>query len=305
MKKISKIKVLYIILNGESYGGSEKHVVDLINNVSEEEYEKYLIYSIENKMIEKINSRNISNCIAIERNIKNMKDILMAIIKIKPDIIHLHAARAIFMGRIVTYIYKFISKINVKLVVTSHGLWLPDKKNNFIYKFLMHFMKKNDDITIAVSERSKEELIKQGYNRSKLITIYNGVEFKEFDKFRNIKNKLKEIAFVGRFTDQKGIKILLEAIKRDTNNFNFKIYGEGELREYIEKFIDNNSIKNIELCGYSENVGQVFNKIDLLVAPSIDEGLPYTLVEAINCGVPIISTNVGGITEIVCNKKMV
>lgn len=303
MKSKNKKKIVYIILNGEAYGGSEKHVADLINNISDEEYEKNLIYSINNKIVEKINNKNIKKCIAINRSIMNLKDILIAIIKIKPDIIHLHAARAIFMGRIATYIYKFLFKMNVKLVVTSHGLWLPDNKNNFIYKFFMHFMKKNDDITIAVSEKSKKELVEIGYNPKKLVRIYNGIDFKEFDKYRNVKEQLKEVAFVGRFTEQKGIRILLEAIKRDNNSFNFMIYGEGELEKDIEQYINSNKLKNVKLYGYSNNVGEVFNKIDLLLAPSIDEGLPYTLVEAMNCGVPIIATNVGGVSEIVHNNE--
>lgn len=303
MIKQKKIKVLYLILNGETYGGSEKHVVDLVNLISNENYDKYLIYSKGNKMIENIDLDKKNNCLAINRNILVLKDLVRIIKEINPDILHLHAARGITIGRLAALICKRVYKMKMKIVATSHGLWLPNNKNNSIYKFFMHFMKRIDDITVAVSENSKEELIKIGYEAKKVITIYNGVDFGYFDKYRNIKNKVKEVGFVGRFTDQKGIKFLLEAIKNDKNKFNFKIYGDGELKSYISDFISENKLTNVKLLGYSNNIGEVFKEIDILLAPSIDEGLPYTLVEASNCGVPIISTKVGGVPEVIFNLE--
>ncbi|MFB1052063.1 glycosyltransferase [Paraliobacillus sp. JSM ZJ581] len=294
-----KIKVVYIILNGDVYGGSEKHVVDLGNLVSDNKYDKYIIYSKGNKMIKHIDKKLMSNCIAVDRNLLNIKQITNIVKKINPDILHLHAARGIFIGRIVGFICQKIYKMKLKIMTTSHGLWLPKNKNNFIYKYLMHFMKKLDKATIAVSERSKKELLEIGYKSDQVYTIYNGVDFKKFDVYRKIKKKIYNISFVGRFTEQKGIRYLMEAINDLKSNLHFHIYGEGELENYINDYIKKNQLNNVKLMGYSDNVGEVFKDTDLLIAPSINEGLPYTLVEAINCGVPIISTNVGGIPEIV------
>lgn len=303
MNNKEKMKVVYLILNGDVYGGAEKHVVDLQNLVSDDAYEKYLIYSKGNKMIDKIDNKFINNCIAVDRNFSDLRHLIKLIKEINPDILHLHAARGIFMGRIIAFICKKVYKMNLKVISTSHGLWLPKDKDNYIYKYLMHFMKSVDEVTIAVSEKSKEELINNGYKREKVHVIYNGVDFKGFDAYRRIKSRIHNVSFVGRFTDQKGIKYLMEALINFKHDFEFFIYGEGELRDYISDFIENNQLNNVKLVGYSNNVGEVFMSTDLLVAPSVDEGLPYTLVEAINCGVPIISTNVGGVPEVVHHKE--
>ena len=299
----NKTKIIYIILNGTPYGGSEKHVTDLMNLIDKDKFEKILIYSKGNNLIEKIEKNNRENCIPIDRGILSIVKVIKLLKENKPDIIHVHAARGIFIGRIATLLYKAIYKSKVKLIATSHGLWLPNKKNNCVYKFLMHFLKDKDDKTIAVSYTSKDELIRCGYDTKKLKTIYNGVDFEKYNKYRKLKFKVENISFIGRFTDQKGIKILLEAIKNDKNEFKFNIYGEGELENYIDEYINKNNLTNVKLHGYSNNVVEVFEQSDIVVAPSIDEGLPYVLIEAVNCGLPIISTEVGGIPEIVYNLE--
>lgn len=295
---VMKKKILYLILNGDTYGGSEKHVVDLYNLVSDTKYVKYLIYSKGNSMITDVNKDLLQNCISFDRDISSIFKLIKEIKQINPHILHIHAARGIVIGRIVAFICNRVFKLGIKVLSTSHGLWLPQKKDNRIFKYLMHFMKDIDSCTIAVSDRSKKELLDLGYSPDKVKSIYNGVDFSKFDRYRSIKKYVKNISFVGRFTDQKGIKFLLEAIKKDENSFNFNIFGDGELREYITNYIAQYNLKNVQLNGYSKNVGEVFQNTDILLAPSIDEGLPYTLVEAINCGVPLISTRVGGIPEI-------
>jgi len=294
-----KSKILYVILNGEAYGGSEKHVVDLVNHVCNKKFDKYLIYSRNNNMIKDISDSLSRNCISFNRDIKSIFYLIKEIMRIKPQILHLHAARGIVIGRIAAFVCNTIFKLNIKVISTSHGLWLPKEKDNVIFKYAMHFMKNIDECTIAVSEKSRQELIDLGYSSEKVKSVYNGVNFTDFDKYREIKRKVSNISFVGRFTDQKGIKFLLEAIKNDKNSYKFNIYGGGILRDYISNYISKNHLRNVSLNNYSTNVGEVFLNTDVLLAPSIDEGLPYTLVEAINCGVPVIATRVGGVPEVI------
>lgn len=297
-----KKTILYLILNGKTFGGSEKHVVDLFNLVNEEKFNKYLIYSKGNSLIKDIDN-NKQNVYCENRDVFSIFKLIKRVKNINPDILHCHATRAITIGRFIVFYLNTFFNYNIRLISTSHGLWLPKDKDNKFYEFLMHFMRKYDDMTIAVSEKSRIELLKLGYKPSKVITIYNGINFLKFDQYREIKTECKNISFIGRFTDQKGIKYLMKALKEYKNGFCFKIYGAGELEKYIKNFIIKNNLKNVSLEGYSNNVGKAFKDSDVIIAPSMNEGFPYTLIEAINCGLPVISTDVGGITEIVKDKK--
>ncbi|EPH5488520.1 glycosyltransferase [Vibrio vulnificus] len=288
-------KVVYLILNGSPYGGSEKHVVDIFNKVNRE---KKLVYSHGNSLIDNID--NASGAISIGRGFFGFLKVLRIVKIEKPDILHAHAARGVFFARIVKLLLSKTGFCSFKLISTSHGLWVPPSKKKLRIGSLLHLFKEQDDITLAVSKFSRKELLDLGYAENKLKYIYNGIDFSTFDSVRTIKENVKNVAFIGRLTEQKGIYYLMELIKRERkSNVSFEIFGAGHLDDYVGKFIAQNKLKNVSFRGHTNNIKEVFSYTDLLIAPSLDEGLPYTLVEAINCGLPIISTKVGGIPEIV------
>lgn len=297
---MSKYKITFLILNGLPYGGSEKHVVDICNEIDKNRFETQLIYSSGNPLIERLNDKK--RAVAIGRTVIDFFKILYIIKKEKPDVLHAHAARALIYGRLIKFILSIFFSQDLKLISTSHGLWVPKNKSRFGLHKLIHFFKGLDDVTLSVSKFSKFELINLGYKKDKVKCIYNGIDFNVFNSSREIKSKIQNVVFVGRLTEQKGISDLMHLIlneSKNESNINFKIYGSGHLDKYINKFIFDNNIKNAQLKGHVNNIQDVFKASDLLVAPSIDEGLPYTLVEAINCGLPVISTFVGGVPEVV------
>lgn len=295
-------KVVYLILNGSPYGGSEKHVVDLFNTISRKNIESKLICSKGNPMIENIVNPN--QVIPMGRGFIDFFKIVKILVKEKPDILHAHAARALLYARVAKFLLSLFGFHHFKLISTSHGLWVPPLKVKLQLHRFMHLLKNQDDLTLSVSKFSKTELINLGYNDSKVKYVYNGIDFSLFDAVRSIKEKVKNVAFVGRLTEQKGISVLMDLIRRESENksdIKFEIYGSGHLEGYIKEFVKDNQLTNVFIKGHTNNVKEVFLNTDLLVAPSLDEGLPYTLVEAINCGLPVISTSVGGVPEVVEN----
>lgn len=298
-----KVKIIYVILNGVPYGGSEKHVIDIYNYISSTNSDVKLIYSKGNSMINRI--INKENTFAVGRGMFDFIKILKIIKDERPDIVHAHAARALIFSRLIKFFLKFFFSCEFKLISTSHGLWLPPLKRKLQVHRFMHFMKNQDNLTLAVSSFSRKELIEQGYDKNNIKYIYNGIDFDCFNSCRKIKNKVNHVCFIGRLTEQKGISYLMELILYENklkSNIKFSIYGTGHLDVYIEDFISKYKLDNVELKGHTENIQDVFYSSDLLIAPSVDEGLPYTLVEAINSGLPIISTRVGGVPEIVENE---
>jgi len=293
-------KVLFIILNGKPYGGSEKHVVDLINNVPKD-YKIGLIMSSGNKMIDSIKQNNVRIYEVNRNSLLILKKIRKIISEFNPDIIHAHAARGMFVARLAAK--PLIKKNKIKLICTAHGWVLNYLKAYKIKEKLFLLNRDLDSVTIAVSKTSMEEMINNGYDRNKMRYIYNGIHTKDYNKKARIKTELKNIGYIGRFTKQKGIEYLLETIK-EQQKYDFWVYGDGEEKEKILNFIDNYSLENVSINGFikPENVIDALKKIDVLLLPSIDEGFPYILVEAIASGVPCIATDVGGVSEIINEK---
>lgn len=297
---MENFKVLYLILNGTPYGGSEKHVVDVFNKVSESNIDAKLVYSKGNALIERIN--NTSNTLPLGRGLADFFRLLSIIYNEKPHILHAHAARALIFARFAKLILSVTRLHSFKLISTSHGLWIPPLKNKLQLHRLMHLLKTQDDLTLAVSDFSRRELIEKGYHAKKVKFIYNGIDFSHFDSVRIVKEHVRNVVFVGRLTEQKGISDLMDLVYRENetkSEVSFEIYGSGHLENYIKDYISKKNLKNVTVRGHTDNVSEVFYKADVLVAPSLNEGLPYTLVEAANCGIPILSTKVGGVPEIV------
>lgn len=111
---------------------------------------------------------------------------------------------------------------------------------------------------------------------------------------------------VGRLQSQKNQKLLIKAFaKVYFKNINTKlvIIGEGELREELENLIKHLRIeKAVFMPGQSSDVAQLLNKADVFVMSSDFEGLPISVLEAMACGLPIVSTKAGGTVDIVQNE---
>jgi len=125
------------------------------------------------------------------------------------------------------------------------------------------------------------------------------------------KKKFNKIIFfniiaVGRLTFQKDYFTILKSIKLiKKDNFILKIYGKGELKDKIIKFIKKNKLtKKVRVIGHVQNKNSIYAHADLLIHASIFEGLPNNIVEAINYSVPVIAANsAGGTSEILKNGR--
>lgn len=214
-------------------------------------------------------------------------------------IIHSHLLCSNFYGRIVAFL------IHKPIIITEHGLY-SKFKTILINLILSHFVYK----IVCVSNGVKTSLIKQGINKKKLIVIYNGINLHLFKHNKqNFKTKNLNLGFVGRLVPEKNIFSLLDLMPRIINEFknvNLLIVGDGILRKKIQNYIDNlNLSSHIKIAGYKQNkeVVKLLKKIDLLILPSDKEGLPISVLEAMASGLPVVATDVGGVSDAVVNNK--
>jgi len=161
------------------------------------------------------------------------------------------------------------------------------------------------DKIIAVSESTKKVLIRK-YNipSSKIEVIPNGVNLNKFKKM-NTRKIPKSLFFVGRLDRRKGIPSLLNSLDllvKEVPGIKLYIAGRGKLKGWIKKFSTEKKLENnIQTLGFVSDsaLNQWYNKVEVVVIPSIFEGFGFTILESMAAGTPVITSNTSSIPELI------
>jgi N-acetyl-alpha-D-glucosaminyl L-malate synthase BshA len=211
----------------------------------------------------------------------------------------IHAHYAVPQGLLGVLLKKIKKK---PLVLTIHGSDILGLGNSPVFKPLVKWVLSNSDAVIAVSRFLKERAHELGAEDEKVRVIYAGVQG---SKGRGGNARGKRVVFIGSLVKQKGADILIKAFKaveKKHMDAELVIIGDGKERRRLEKLADELKI-NAHFMGYSDDIGEVLRESTVLVVPSRTEGFGLVLLEAMRAGVPVVATNVGGITEIVANEQ--
>ncbi len=315
-------------------GGAQKYIADLATHLPKDKYQIMVAAGgpTEEKWLKKLTQNNILirhlkytvREINFWRDFLSIFEIYFLIKKFKPDIVHLNSSKVGFGGTIAAWFYKKNTGRQLKVIYTAHGfvfnepLTIPRK---FFYLQLERMSGRLKDKIICVSEKDKiVGLNNKVAHHQKFITIHNGIELKELTFFEKkeaqeqlaeINNLLKPNTFwvgtIANFYATKGLIYLIRAAKILIEKYSemyFIIIGEGGLREELKKEIIKLNLQNkIILLGAREKASQYIKAFDVFCLPSVKEGLPYVILEALAAQVPIVTTNVGGIVEIIENEK--
>jgi len=163
---------------------------------------------------------------------------------------------------------------------------------------------------VANSQYVETELLST-FRKEKICLIYNGVEFERIQKATKLQLEGDiNLLFVGRIEPPKGLKLLLRALYILNNSTKKKVIlyiaGSGTHKTDCEAFTTRlNMDKNVRFLGHLsiDECYSFYRSCDILILPSLTESCPMTLLEALGSGIPIIATGVGGIPEIVKNKR--
>jgi len=198
-----------------------------------------------------------------------------------------------------------------KLIVRCGYEWLDflkrDNKNKFILfiiKKIEKFVYKNADKIIITSKKDQEFIINNfKINPEKIAVINNYIDTNLFIKKENNKNKKNKLVFVGRFNQQKNLFNLLEAVNNLKVELN--LIGSGGLEKELKEKAKNIKMAQINFLGniLNENLPEKLNENEIFVFPSLYEGNPKALLEAMSVGLAILTTKVKGIREIVKHKE--
>ncbi|MEW6102885.1 MAG: glycosyltransferase family 4 protein [bacterium] len=173
-----------------------------------------------------------------------------------------------------------------------------------ITKPLIKLIWKNSSSVIANSI-GLQELAKKTLPNVKV--IYNGADLEFFKPdLTQRKNGKVKILFVGRLVYQKNpiwfIQAIPEIAQRTNTSFEIEIVGDGPLRSSVEREVNNLNLKGIvKISGWlrKDELLKKYQASDIFVLPSIEEGMPNVVIEAMACGLPIVATNIPGTNELV------
>lgn len=323
-----KKKILILINNLKIGGGAERVAASLTNRLSEQ-YDVFILtfndfknlypfkgqyYSLQENLDP---SSKIFNFFKLY-NILRLIRIYKFISSISPNII------ISFMDNtnIFTIFTKFLFRIKIPLILTvqTNPKMAYKKKMqylNFLIKTL-YPLKIVDKIIIISKELQFILENDYGIKKNKLKTIYNGIELKKIKEMKEDKileykeifhnESLIKFITVGRLIEIKGHKYLIEAfskVKTEIPNSKLIIRGDGPFRIELEMFIRKKRLENdIIFLELKKNIFKYLAKSDIFILSSKYEGFPTVLLEALACGLPIISTNCKtGPKEILDNGK--
>jgi glycosyltransferase involved in cell wall biosynthesis len=172
--------------------------------------------------------------------------------------------------------------------------------------------------SICVAGFIRNNLIKYfNFSYKNTVTIYNGVDLKESNLNQApgaicVKNNYKEnnekvLICVSRLSPEKGIEFLIDTmsiLKETSVCFKLIIVGDGPLRDKLENMVAIKELSHyVQFIGFQNSVIPYLLKSDLFLLTSYHEGLPFSLLEAMACGLPCIVTDVGGNREVIVNNK--
>lgn len=200
----------------------------------------------------------------------------------------------------------FFLNLSIKHIHTVHNIAEKEasKRDQIINGILYRLGKVTP---IALSNEVKNSIINVYHLRKEMVpVIYNGVPLNKCIKKESY-NLAKKVIHIGRFAPAKNQKMIIEAIyniRQHFTNVELYLYGEGSQYEEAYQLASQlDCLEYIHFCGIVEESYQVLNSADIFVLPSLWEGMPMTIIEAMGTGLPIIASKVGGIPDMLVNNE--
>lgn len=284
------IKLCFII--EATIGGTRRHLRDVITSLSDENYELSLIYSNQRDSFFYLDLElykqqgvqlfecNMKRGISIVHDIKAFFQIKKTLKRIKPDIVHAISSKAGVLGRLVA------SAMSIPCIYAPHvfATQMRVSKTKKLLYFLIEkrLVNKTKELH-CVSSDEVNEAKRLGYVDENINLIPNGINVKEYENISFPSDDKVHIAFVGRFSEQKGVLLLPEIIQTcHDKNVHFHLFGDGEFKKDIESQC--RGMTHVTFYGQVEDMKTEMHRYHILLHPSLWESHPYTILENVAAG---------------------
>lgn len=316
MDKKKVLRILHLLDSGGMYG-AENVVINLSREMIAAGKFEPVVGCIVQKDNESVDLYDVAQKNGIEARkilinnfllFRDLRRFTVLLKELRIDLIHCHGYKA--------SVFAFVAKAGIPVLATCH-LWFegPERPlktramialEKFIYRFL--------PVIVAVSEEIRQILLEAGIASEKVLVVRNGIVLSDYGEITSSTRKRLQaelglqkgdvcVLNVGRLTEQKSQCDIVDAA-RLVNNTNrkvkFFIVGDGALREALQQQIRSCKVEEtVFLLGFRNDIPDLLQLADLFILPSLDEGMPMALLEAVASRVPVIATAVGDVGKLI------
>jgi len=321
MENQRSLRVMHVIAR-MNVGGPAVLVADLMRSVDPSKFEQVLVtgYCDENEsdyLDEVATDIKAVRIVGLGRSVSVIKDLLAftglirEIKRFEPDVIHTHTAKAGVLGRIAG----LIAKPSTKRVHTYHGHLLHgyfSAGKTRVVVVIEKILSWISHSLISIGTNVMNDLLKVGIGKAgKFHVIFPGLQ--DLDVMPKVQAR-KElgldpdklyVVFVGRLTQIKRPDRLVEIaaeLKKDYPHVHLLVAGAGELFDETKNAAELQELP-MTFYGWRNDIARILSASDIAVLCSDNEGIPLTLIQAAQAGLPIVSTDVGSVSDIVKHQE--
>lgn len=312
--QVKPIKILHLITELDT-GGAQKALARLLAHLDRERFAPHVacLYNGDKAVAQEIRALDIP-VTDLGMTAKWRMDAFWRLYHLlrrqRPTILHTWMFHANLPGRVLGRL------AGVPLIITS-------RRNVHIggqgRERLIRWTSGLDDATIAVCETARQAQIEGGKAPPEhVVTIHNGIDVNVFDvghpdagrqirRSFEIPSEAPLIGAVGRLHPQKDFSTLLTSLARlrkDIPDIHLLLVGDGPLRDDLESQAQSLGLStSVTLAGHRNDIPDILGALDIFVIPSLWEGLPNAILEAMGAGLPVVATRVGGVPEVVVDGE--
>jgi glycosyltransferase involved in cell wall biosynthesis len=294
-------------------GGAETVLVNIARSMDRSRFNPQVVLHKSRWLHQQLLAADIPTCIIPGQgswDLSFLRKLIRACRELEIDVIHAHLFGASLYACLAGVI------LRVPVIATFHNeLYLPGRAERFLplKNFLIRRLAAK---IVLVADFMKIDYIKKGhYPLSKMVTIYNGINFPgrlpsveaaALRKELGLEATDLIVGHVANFRTPKGHRYLVEAaadVCRRIPQAKFLLigeFGDGSIKSEVETLMAKYHIEDkIKLLGFRSDVHKLLDTMDVFILPSVSEGHPLSVVEAMAAAKPVVATRVGGLEEII------
>lgn len=305
-----KLRVLECIRQGQ-IGGGESHLLSLVENLDRNRFEPVVLSFTDGPMVSRLREMQIPvQVIHTVRpfDVTVWKKVKTFLREQQVDLVHAHGTRAN------SNILWAARSLNIPVIYTVHGWSFHQDQKKLVRNIRVlgeKYLTSRSNLNISVSASNQQTGVKH-LKHFKSVVVNNGIDQQKFNPSNTFSDIRKELSigqektlvlFIARFTSHKQPLTLIRAFAKavkENSSLHLLMVGDGDQKAEAEQFVTTNALeKDITLLPFRQDVAAILAAADIFVLPSLWEGLPIGLLEAMAMGKATIASDVDGTCEVI------
>jgi len=218
------------------------------------------------------------------------------------DVVHTHLP-------ILKYSVPAVGRVkrDIRMLHTFHSVAQWESGSKIVRAQNRRFLRDKDVLPVAISSEVQQSIAAvYGIDAACIPVVHNGVDLAAFQGAPRRPHANVELLHVGRFDHVKNHMFLLQvyiALKRRHPEIGLTLVGDGPLMPAVRDHVRSNSITGVRFAGHVANTATFYRESDIFVLPSLQEGSPLSVIEAMAAGLPVVVSRVGGLPSLVIDGE--